>query len=114
FGAKNMADDGMVIKNYNCIEKLSNANTVMCGKNLAFPPKRISLTGLYFSGKNYDREKRPDEAAEEILKLMLVCSDARRITQAERSKKEVFPNIREHRLTMLSSIISMNGTSPSE
>ena len=91
FGAKNMADDGMVIKNYNCIEKLSNANTVMCGKNLAFPPKRISLTGLYFSGKNYDREKRPDEAAEEILKLMLVCSDARRITQAEKKQKRGLP-----------------------
>ncbi len=91
FGAKKMADDGTVIKNYNCIEKLANTNTIMCGKNLAFPPKRINLTGLYFSGKSYDREKRPDEHAEELLKLMLVCSDARKITQAEKKLRRGLP-----------------------
>ena len=59
----------------------------MCGKNLAFPPVRISLTGLYFSCNKYDREKRPDTYAEELLKLLLVCSDARRITPAEKKQK---------------------------
>lgn len=91
FGAKKMAQDGMVVKNYSRIGTLAKANTIMCGKNLAFPPKRISLTGLYFSGKNYDREKRPDEAAEELVKLMLVCSDARRVTAAEKKKTRGMP-----------------------
>ncbi|MBR6482375.1 MAG: cation-transporting P-type ATPase, partial [Bacteroidaceae bacterium] len=58
FGAKKMAEDGMVVKNYSRIETLAKTNTIMCGKNLAFPPKRISLTGLYFSVRNYDRNKR--------------------------------------------------------
>ncbi len=91
FGSKKMAQDGMVVKNYGCIPKLAKADTVMCGKNLAFPPKRISLTGLYFSCRSYDREKRPDEAAEELLKLMLVCSDARKITAAEKKKTRGLP-----------------------
>ncbi len=91
FGSKKMAEDGTVVKNYDCIQTLARANTIMCGKNLAFPPKRISLTGLYFSGKNYDREKRPNDAAEELVKLLLVCSDARRITAAEKKKKRGLP-----------------------
>lgn len=91
FGSRQMARDGMVVKNYDCIQTLAKANTVMCGKNLAFPPKRIALTGLYFSGKSYDREKRPNEAAEELLKLLLVCSDARRITAAEKKKTRGLP-----------------------
>lgn len=91
FGAKKMTDDGMVIKNYGCVQTLARVNTIMCGKSLAFPPKRISLTGLYFSGRSYDREKRPDETAEELLKLMLVCSDARKITAAEKKKTRGLP-----------------------
>lgn len=91
FGAKKMTDDGMVIKNYGCVQKLAKVNTIMCGKSLAFPPKRIALTGLYFSGKTYDREKRPDETAEQLLKLMLVCSDARKITAAEKKKTRGLP-----------------------
>ena len=91
FGAKKMAEDGMVVKNYSSIETLAKTNTIMCGKNLAFPPKRIALTGLYFSARNYDREKRPDAAAEELVKLLLVCSDARRITAAEKKKTRGLP-----------------------
>lgn len=91
FGARKMAEDGMVVKNYSRIQTLANASTVMCGKNLAFPPKRITLTGLYFSGRSYDREKRPDAAAEELVRLMLVCSDARKITAAEKKKTRGLP-----------------------
>ena len=91
FGANKMTEDGMVIKNYNCIQTLAKATTVMCGKKLAFPPKKIMLTGLYFSGRFYDREKRPDAQAEELLRLMLVCSDARKVTTAEKRKKRGLP-----------------------
>jgi len=91
FGAKNMVADGMVIKNYNCIQTLAKTNTIACGKNLAFPPKRINLTGIYFSCRSYDREKRPDENAIELLKLLLACSDAKRITPAERKQKRGLP-----------------------
>ncbi len=92
FGANRMAQDGMVIKNYNAIRTLAKTDTIMCGKNLAFPPKRISLTGLYFSGKPYDREKRPTESVEEFLKLMLVCSDVRKVTPAEKKQKRGMPD----------------------
>ncbi len=91
FGSKKMTEDGMVVKNYNCIQTLASTDTIACGKNLAFPPRRIMLTGLYFSCRNYDREKRPDEAAVDLLKLMLVCSDARKITAAERKHKRGLP-----------------------
>jgi Ca2+-transporting ATPase len=39
FGVKKMAEDGTVVKKYDCIGTLATANTVRCGKNLAFPPK---------------------------------------------------------------------------
>ncbi len=91
FGSKKMAEDGTVIKNYGCVQRLARVNTIMCGKSLAFPPRKINLTGLYFSGKSYDREKRPDETAEELLKLLLVCSDARRVTAAEKKKTRGLP-----------------------
>ena len=91
FGCKKMAEDGMVVKNYGCIQKLAETDTIMCGRNLAFPPKRIALTGMFFSGRNYDREKRPDETAEELLKLLLVCSDAKRTTAAEKKKTRGLP-----------------------
>ncbi len=91
FGAKRMTQDGMVIKNYDCIQTLASADTIMCGKNLAFPPKRISLSGIYISGKSYDREKRPNESVEELLRLMLICSDARKITAAEKKQRRGLP-----------------------
>ena len=98
FGVKKMAEDGTVVKKYDCIGTLARTNTVMCGKNLAFPPKRIALTGLFLSGRNYDREKRPDEAAEELLKLMLICSDARKITAAEKKKTRGLPEYKGNAL----------------
>lgn len=91
FGAKKMAQDGMVVRNYGCIRTLACSDTIMCGKNLAFPPKMITLTGLYFSGRSYDREKRPDDGAKELLKLLLVCSDAKKVTSAEKKQKHGLP-----------------------
>ena len=91
FGARQMAEDGMVLKNYGCVRTLSKVNTVMCGKDLAFPPKRIELTGLYFSCAKYDREKRPDDAATELLTLSLVCSDVRKVTDAEKKARHGLP-----------------------
>ena len=91
FGAKKMAEDGAVVRNYGCIRKLASVDTVMCGRNMAFPPKRITLTGLYFSGRKYDIQKKPDSRALEILSLLLVCSDARRTTASERKQKRTTP-----------------------
>ncbi len=98
FGVKKMAEDGTVVKKYDCIGTLARANTIMCGKNLAFPPKRIALTGIFLSGRNYDREKRPDESVEELLKLMLICSDARKITAAEKKKTRGLPEYKGNAL----------------
>ncbi|MBR4799323.1 MAG: cation-transporting P-type ATPase, partial [Clostridia bacterium] len=93
-GAKRMANDGMVVKNYGKLQTLAGVNTVMCGRNLAFPPKRISLTGFFLSNRAYDRAKRPDAQAEELLKLMLACSDAKRTSAAEKKQKHGLPEYR--------------------
>ncbi len=87
-GVKQMAEDGMVIKNYNCINTLAKTTTIMCGKNLAFPPQKISLTEVYHSGKSFKNKDKPDESAEDLLRLMLVCSDVKKIPSAERKKKK--------------------------
>lgn len=91
FGVRKTAEYGIIIKNYSKISDLAQVDTIMCGKNLAFPPKRIALTGMYFSGRNYDREKRPDEDALELLTLMLACSDARKVTAAEKKLRHGMP-----------------------
>lgn len=93
-GAKRMANDGMVVKNYGKLQTLAGVNTVMCSRNLAFPPKRITLTGFFLSNRAYERSKRPDAQAEELLKLMLACSDAKRTTAAEKKQRHGLPEYR--------------------
>ncbi len=98
FGAKRMANDGMVVKNYGKLQTLAGVNTVMCGRNLAFPPKRIYLSGFFLSNRAYDRAKRPDAQAEELLKLLLACSDAKRTTAAEKKQRHGLPEYRGSQL----------------
>lgn len=94
FGVRRMAQDGLVVRNLGCIHTLAGVDTMMCGRNLAFPPKRISLTGLFLSGRVYDREKRPSADVLELLRLMLVCSDAESVTKEEKRKKHGLPEYR--------------------
>ncbi len=74
-GVRDMAKDQLVVRNPDCLSRLAEVNTVMCTKQLMFPPKRIRLLSVYANGKDTQTDAPPSAAVQDVLKLMLVCSD---------------------------------------
>lgn len=75
YGAKKMMKYGTVVKNLNSIPVLCKLNTIMCGKNIAFPPKKMTLQGTFTNNTYLDAERRLTDSAKELLYLSLACSD---------------------------------------
>ncbi len=74
-GLKKMEDSGLIVRNLDRISRLARTNTVMCPKELTFPPKKPQLDSGYAGGKLYSSQEPPCHAMQELLKLSLVCSD---------------------------------------
>lgn len=74
-GVRDMAKDRLIVRNPDRVARLAEVNTVMCTKQLMFPPKRIRLLSVYTNGKNTQADGLPTAAMQKVLKLMLVCSD---------------------------------------
>ncbi len=74
-GLRRLEKNGVVLRNLNKVTRLAQVNTVMCPKELTFPPKKPRLDSIFAGGKLYSAEIPPNHAMQEILKLTLVCSD---------------------------------------
>ena len=74
-GLKKMEDSGLIVRNLDRLSRLARVNTVMCPKEMTFPPKKPRLDSGYAGGKLYSAEEPPAHAMQELLKLSLVCSD---------------------------------------
>lgn len=74
-GLRRLAEDKLVVRNLDRVARLASANTVMCKKELTFPPKKVRLHCVYAGGRLYGADSPPPHAAQELLKLSLVCSD---------------------------------------
>lgn len=74
-GLRKPEQKGAVLRNLDKITRLARVNTVMCPKELTFPPKKPFLDSVFAGGKLYSAEIPPNHAMQEILKLSLVCSD---------------------------------------
>ena len=77
YGAKKMAYHGSVVKNLNCITGLCETNTIMCSKNIAFPPQKMNLSGIYIDNIFQPADKKLNDRTKELLYLFLACSDIR-------------------------------------
>jgi len=75
FGAKKMTTKGTVVKNLNCIPALCEINTIMCSKNTAFPPKKMTLSGIYCDNEFSPSDRKLTDKTKELLYLSLACSD---------------------------------------
>ncbi|PKM62809.1 MAG: hypothetical protein CVU97_03470 [Firmicutes bacterium HGW-Firmicutes-21] len=75
YGAKKMSNHGAVVKNLNCIPKICEINTIMCCKNTAFPPKKMTLNGVYTENTYLPADRKLTDKAKELLYLSLACSD---------------------------------------
>ncbi len=73
-GLRGMAKDKLIVRNMDRISKLASVNTVMCPKELMFPPRKTHLQSVYAAGKAYRTEGPPVPAVQNLLKLSLVCS----------------------------------------
>lgn len=74
-GLKNMAKNGAVIKNFNCISSLCGINTVMCDKRIIFPPTRMSVDEMFIDNTFYQSSSDITGRKLELLKYALLCSD---------------------------------------
>lgn len=74
-GLRGMAKDKLIVRNMDRISRLAQVNTVMCPKELMFPPKKAHLLSVYAGGKLYPADAPPVPKVQEVLKLTLVCSE---------------------------------------
>jgi len=75
YGSKKMMKYGAVVKNLDSIPALCRLNTIMCGKNIAFPPKKMTLQGTFTNNTYLSADHRLSDSARELLYLSLACSD---------------------------------------
>lgn len=87
YGLKRMAKYGSVIKNLNCINNLCYINTVMCDNNMAFPPKKMTVSGIYADNKYNDATQKLTDSNRELLYLSLACSDLKISEIKKRNRK---------------------------
>lgn len=73
-GLRGMAKDKLIVRNMDRVARLARVNTVMCPKELMFPPRRVHLQSVYAGGKLYSADTPPVPAVQKVLKLSLVCS----------------------------------------
>lgn len=73
-GLRGMAKDKLIVRNMDRVSRLAKVNTVMCPKELMFPPRKARLLYVYADGKSYPADAPPVPAVQAVLKLSLVCS----------------------------------------
>lgn len=73
-GLRGMAKDKLIVRNMDRVSRLARVNTVMCPKELMFPPQKIQLLSVYAGGKSYPADTPPVPAVQNLLKLTLACS----------------------------------------
>ena len=74
-GLRKLSQSKVVVRRFDRLARLASVNTVMCTKELTFPPKKLRLHLISAGGKTYPADAPPPQAASELLKLSLVCSD---------------------------------------
>lgn len=74
-GLRKMEKNGLIVRNLDKLTRLARVNTVMCPKELTFPPKKPHLDSVFAGGKLHSADTPPDHAVQEVLKLSLACSD---------------------------------------
>jgi len=74
-GLRKLSQSKVVVRRFDRLTRLASVNTVMCTKELTFPPKKLRLHLINASGKTYPADAPPSPFASELLKLSLVCSD---------------------------------------
>ncbi len=74
-GLRRLSQSKIVVRRFDRLTRLASVNTVMCSKELTFPPKKLRLHLVGAGGKIYPADAPPTQAASELLKLSLVCSD---------------------------------------
>ncbi len=74
-GLRRLSQSKVVVRRFDRLARLASVNTVMCTKELTFPPKKLRLHLVNAGGKTYPADAPPTQAASELLKLSLVCSE---------------------------------------
>lgn len=87
YGVKMMSSKGTVVKNLNCVPELCEINTIMCSKNTAFPPKKMTLSGIYSDNNFTSADKKLTDQTKELLYMALACSDIKTSKPTKKKRK---------------------------
>ncbi|MDD4124768.1 MAG: cation-transporting P-type ATPase, partial [Eubacteriales bacterium] len=88
----NSIDDAMkrggVFRNLDSFERISDLDTIMCGKATAFPPKAITLESFYDCSGMTEYNRQSKARAKDIIKCMLLCSSIKEKLKEPKTKKK--------------------------
>ena len=89
--AKGMRDAmkaGVLFGNMDSVSKIAEADTVMCNKDIAFPPATVKLLNVYtcFGMTEYTRQSKP--AVTDLIKCMLLCSSLKETYSEKKTGKK--------------------------
>lgn len=89
--AKGMRDAmkaGVLFVNMDSVSRIADADTVMCNKDIAFPPAEVKLSNVYtcFSMSEYDKQSK--SAVTDLVKCMLLCSSLKETYREKKNPKK--------------------------
>ncbi len=94
-GMKRAMQAGVLFRNMDSVSKIAEADTVMCGRDIAFPPATVKLLNVYtcFGMKEYDRQSKTDVT--DLIKCMLLCSSLKETYSEKKGgkKKKSVPQV---------------------
>ena len=89
--AKGMRDamkSGVLFRNMDSVSRIAEADTIMCNKDIAFPPATVQLSNVYtcFGMTEYDRQSR--SSVTDLIKCMLLCSSLKETVREKKNGKK--------------------------
>lgn len=65
---------GCIFRNLDSFEKIASCDTVMCGKEAAFPPETVSLRHIYTCFDLHELNRKSGQSVLDVVRCMLLCS----------------------------------------
>lgn len=89
--AKSISDTlkgGGIFRNLDAFERIAETDTIMCGKDTAFPPKTINLQSFYDNTEISEYNRQNKAQAQDIIRCLLLCSSIREKLKDPKAKKK--------------------------
>ncbi|HBL83517.1 MAG: hypothetical protein A2Y17_10795 [Clostridiales bacterium GWF2_38_85] len=76
-GIKEILDNGVALRNLNCIPELCNINSIMCEHSAAFPSREMVAMSAFTGMREYNIEPESKSRLQKLISYAMVCSDVK-------------------------------------